>query len=86
MAIFPRGTDPKDPDVVSMREKIASVNAELKKMDDGKQTRYLDIGEKLLAPDGTLPKSIMPDGLHLNHDGYEIWAKALQPMLEEVMK
>ena len=48
--------------------------------------KYLDIGDKFLEPDGTLPKEIMPDSLHPNAKGYEIWAEAMQPTLEELMK
>jgi lysophospholipase L1-like esterase len=39
-----------------------------------------------LDPDGTLPKTIMPDALHPNEKGYVIWADAIQPLLEEMMK
>ena len=54
--------------------------------DDGKTVKYLDIGDKFLEPDGTLPKSIMPDALHPNEKGYEIWAEAVKPTLDEMMK
>jgi beta-glucosidase len=62
------------------------VNAELAKLDDGKTTRFLDIGDKFLAPGGVLTKEIMPDYLHPNAKGYQIWADAMQPLLDEMMK
>jgi lysophospholipase L1-like esterase len=86
LGIFPRGMDPKDAKVASMRDKIKAVNAELAKLDDGSKTRYLDIGDKFLTPDGMLTKEIMPDALHPNAKGYQIWADAMQPLLDEVMK
>jgi lysophospholipase L1-like esterase len=86
LAIFPRGADPKDPQVVEMREKIKTVNAGLATLDDGSKTRFLDIGDKFLSPDGTISKDIMPDALHPNHNGYQIWANAMQPLLDEMMK
>ena len=86
LAIFPRGADPNDPHVADMREKIKFVNRGLAKLDDGDKTRFLDIGDKLMAPDGSLPKEIMPDALHVNHQGYQIWADAMQPLLNEMMK
>jgi lysophospholipase L1-like esterase len=86
MAIFPRGQDPRDPAVAAMRDKIKFVNAGLSKLDNGDKTRFLDIGDKFLAPDGTLPKEIMPDALHPSHAGYEIWADAIQPTVDEMMK
>ena len=50
------------------------------------KTRYLDIGPKFLDADGKLPKDIMPDALHPNEKGYQIWADAMQPLLDEMMK
>jgi len=81
MGIFPRGAEPSDPN----RAKIREVNRALAKLDDGDRVRFLDIGDRFLAPDGSLPKEIMPDALHLSFKGYQIWAEALAPILEEVM-
>lgn len=86
LAIFPRGMDPKNPGVAGMREKIKTVNAELAKLDDGSKTRYLDLGPKFLDAEGNLPADIMPDALHPNVKGYQIWADTMQPLLDEMMK
>jgi lysophospholipase L1-like esterase len=86
LAVFPRGADPATPAVAGMREKIKFVNEGLAKLDDGDKTRYLDIGPKFLDADGKLPKEIMPDALHPNVRGYQIWADAMQPLLDEMMK
>ena len=48
--------------------------------------RFLDIGPKFLKPDGTLPVDIMPDLLHPNEKGYQIWANATEPTLAEMLK
>jgi lysophospholipase L1-like esterase len=53
---------------------------------DGKLTRYLDIGPKFLDTEGNLPKDIMRDALHPSAAGYRIWADAMQPLLDEMMK
>lgn len=45
----------------------------------------MDIGDAFLAPDGTLPEEVMPDGLHPNERGYEIWADAVMPTFREMM-
>jgi lysophospholipase L1-like esterase len=82
LAVFPRDPSPNSP----QRIKIKAINEELAKLDDGKLTRYLDIGDKFLTPDGTLTKDIMPDYLHPNAKGYQIWADAMQPLLDEMMK
>jgi lysophospholipase L1-like esterase len=86
LAIFPRGADPADPKVAATRAKIKTINAALAKLDDGDKTRYLDIGDKFLSKDGSLSKDIMPDALHPNAKGYQIWADAMQPLLDEMLK
>ena len=48
--------------------------------------RYLDIGPKFLEADGTLSRDIMPDLLHPSLKGYQIWADAMNPTLDEMMK
>lgn len=81
LAVFPRG-EAGDP----QRDKIAQVNGIIKELDDGKRVRYLDIGGKFLEEDGSLPKNLMPDLLHLSERGYEVWGEAMGPLLEEMMK
>lgn len=75
LAIFPRGATPNDP----LRLKNDEVNQIIKNLDDGSKVRYLDIGDKFLATDGTLSREIMPDLLHLSGKGYEIWAESIEP-------
>lgn len=48
--------------------------------------RFLDIGAKFLGVDGKIPDSIMADQLHPNATGYQIWADAMRPLLEEMMQ
>lgn len=86
MAIFPTGADPADPVVADKRRKIAFVNETLAALDDGDRVRYLDLGPRLMAADGKLPPAILPDALHLSAAGYRIWADAMLPLLEEMMK
>jgi prolyl oligopeptidase len=80
LAVFPRGEKPGP-----VREKIKQVNEIIAKLDDGKTVRYLDIGDKFLESDGRLPKAIMPDFLHPNEKGYEIWAAAVKGPLMELL-
>ena len=83
LAIFPRDMKPD----TKNRSRIKEINEQLAKLDDGGKTvKYLDIGKKFLDPDGTLPKEIMPDALHPNAKGYQIWADATAPALEEMLK
>jgi lysophospholipase L1-like esterase len=76
LGLFPRGekTDP-------IREQVKAVNAGIARLDDGQHVRFLDLGDKFLAPDGTLSRELFPDLLHPNARGYQIWADALEPAL-----
>jgi lysophospholipase L1-like esterase len=82
LAVFPRAPLANDP----RRAKLKEVNEEISKLDGKENVTYLDIGAKFLEPDGTLPKTIMPDALHPNEKGYEIWAEAIAPTLQKLMK
>ena len=79
--IFPRGAT-NDP----VREQVRAVNAGIGRLDDGKSVKFMDIGSKFLKPDGTLPRDIMPDSLHPNAKGYQIWADALEDPLNQILK
>jgi lysophospholipase L1-like esterase len=81
LAIFPRGTldDPQ-------RAQVALINTVIARLDDSKMVKYLDINPKFLEDDGTLPESIMPDLLHPNEKGYQIWAEAMEPTLAGMLK
>lgn len=81
LAIFPRGEkDSKE------RSDVAEVNRGLAKFHDGQHVFFLDIGPKFLEPDGTLPKALMPDLLHPNAKGYEIWAEAIREPLAKLLE
>ncbi len=83
LGIFPRGMKADDPN----RARIKHINSIIAGLDDGGKTiKYLDFGDKFLEADGTLPKSIMPDALHPNAKGYEIWADAIGMPVQEMMK
>ena len=83
LGVFPRDAKPG----TKNRAKIAEINKTIAKLDDnGKTVKYLDIGEKFLEKDGTLSKEIMNDYLHLTPKGYEIWAEAITPTVEALLK
>ncbi len=82
LAIFPRGANNAD----KLRQQNEATNAIIKGYADGKTVIFEDIGPKFLGPDGTLSKDIMPDLLHPNDKGYEIWASAIDAKIKELMK
>jgi len=79
LGIFPRGEKPADP----ARDKIAKVNAIISALGDGKRVIYMDLTAKFLDADGMISREIMPDFLHPSPKGYEIWADAIQPIVEK---
>ncbi|MBT5690261.1 MAG: GDSL family lipase [Opitutae bacterium] len=81
LGVFPRGAN-KDDARCKVNEKA---NAIFKKLADGKDVHYLDIGDKFLDPDGALNRKIMPDLLHLSEEGYTIWAESIEPTLKKLM-
>jgi len=81
LAIFPRGADAKD----RLRQVNSQTNEIIAKLADGKNVYFMDIGPKFLDKDGTLPRGIMPDLLHPNAKGYEIWAEAIEPQVKKLM-
>ena len=82
LSIFPRGPNAQD----KMRLQNDATNALVAKFADGSKIQYLDIGKAFLEPDGTLSKEIMPDLLHPNAKGYEIWTAAIKDKVAEMMK
>ena len=81
LAIFPRANTKTE----EMNKQIPEINERIKKLDDGKNVKYLDIGERFLVS-GKMSKEIMPDYLHLSTRGYEIWAEAVAPVIRQMMK
>lgn len=78
LAIFPRGERPNP-----QREKNAKASKIGSELADETNVFYMDIGSRFMDEKGTL--QVMPDQLHLNEKGYEIWADAIEPRVAELM-
>ena len=86
LGIFPREPRMRDGKPVTMpMDKIRNINKQLPELAKQWNVRFLDITDKFLV-DGKVPKDVMPDQVHPSEKGYEIWAKAIMPTLEEMMK
>jgi lysophospholipase L1-like esterase len=82
LAIFPRGAKADDGARV-LNEKINGIIAGFA---DGKHVFFQDINKAMLDAEGTLSKDIMPDLLHPNEKGYEIWARTMNPELQRLLQ
>lgn len=81
LAIFPRGKDAGD----SLRKLNDATNQILAGLADNQHVFYLDVSAKFLEDGGVLPAAIMPDLLHPNEQGYEIWAEAMEPTVKQLL-
>ena len=79
MAIMPREQDPGHP----RRQLIDETNRLLKIYAKEQKITLLDIGPEMLSPDGTLSRDIASDFCHPTEKGYQIWAEAIRPFVEE---
>ena len=81
MGVFPRGQQPNH----KFRSKIDEINRALLPLADNQNIFFLDIKNELLEKDGSLSKKITGDFLHLTPAGFEIWAKAMQPVINRLV-
>ena len=81
LGVFPRAISTSP-----FRQQIKTINETIAKLDDGKKTRFLDIGKAFLDAQGEIPKDVMPDGLHPNTHGYDLWYEAMNPLLTEMLR
>jgi lysophospholipase L1-like esterase/photosystem II stability/assembly factor-like uncharacterized protein len=81
LAVFPRGEKADDP----ARQINENLNQIIAGFADGAHVSFLNINQAFLQADGTLSRDIMPDLLHPNEKGYEIWAREMEPALQKLL-
>ncbi|WP_284614984.1 GDSL-type esterase/lipase family protein [Aquabacterium humicola] len=81
LAVFPREEQPTGP----LRRLNERINEHIRGLADGRDVHFLDIGQVLTQPDGTLSKDVMPDLLHLSPKGYALWQAAMDPVLTPLL-
>lgn len=81
LGIFPCGENNENPS----RKLNNEINAITKTFADDQKVWYLDISDAFLDAEGNLSKDIMPDLLHPNAKGYQIWAEAVEPTIEKLL-
>ena len=80
VAIFPRAEN-----FNAQRGKLAQINQVLRRLADDKTVFWADFGHKFLNDDGTMPRELMPDYLHLSKAGYQIWADSIENQLSQLL-
>ena len=81
LGIFPRGAMPD-----ATRAKVAAVNDRIALLDQRNSVTYLDIGQALLEPDGSISEDVLYDFLHPSAIGYAKWAAAMKPTLDRLLE
>jgi len=80
LSIFPRDEKPDG----THRQLNDAINERIKTFTDGDKVQWLDLTATFLAGDGTLPAATMPDFLHPELAGYEMWAKAMESRISSL--
>ncbi len=79
---FPTGATPDSP----TRLAVDALHAGVAPLADGDHVRYMDLRPLFLNPDGTINHTTMGgDDVHITGAGYEAWAEAVRPVVEEMM-
>jgi lysophospholipase L1-like esterase len=70
----------------AVRREVAAINQKIAALADGQSVRYEDVGARFLAPDGSISQEVMGDFLHPTAGGYRIFAEALAPVVDEMVR
>lgn len=81
LALFPRGDLPEKEQL-----RLREASRRYSRLAADPMVTFLDIGGVFLDKDGRLPRSVMPDLLHLSETGYELWAGAMEPVLHGLLQ
>lgn len=82
LGIFPRSTDPGR----ERHVKNTQVNETLATFAEDPWIHYLDLEAAFSDAEGNLRRELFRDGLHPNHNGYAVWAEAMQPKLDALLQ
>lgn len=83
LGLLPRNIDEKKIDYMKM---IKYINKELKKLAKNKYIIFYDIGKKYFTKNGKAMTNLIPDGLHPEKKGYEVFGKHLLKIIKRNWK
>lgn len=81
LGVFPRGASGDDP----LRQVTVAINNLAHTYADNKQIFFLDLSPLFLDNQGRLAQHLMPDYLHPNERGYQVWAEGMENMLTRLL-
>jgi len=62
---------------------VKEINAAYLAVAEKAGVSFVDLTPTFAAPDGTLKPELTYDGIHLNEEGYRVWAKVLKTYIED---
>ena len=82
------GIFPRDLPGSRNRQLVADTNQLISALNDGQHVFFLDLTDKFVGPDGTIPADVMADRppLHPTAKGHAIWAEAIKEPLAKLME
>ena len=84
--IFPRGESAQSARHGQARVRNDRTNALLKTFAQANpDIAWVDFNDRLVGPDGWVPREIMADEIHPTDKGYDIWMDAVNPVLSQVL-
>lgn len=81
LGVFPRGASADSP----LRRLNVAVNTLIHTYADNQQIFFLDLSPHFLDNRGRLSQHLMPDYLHPNELGYQVWADGMEAMLKQLL-
>jgi beta-glucosidase len=81
LGVFPRSASADDP----LRKVNASIDGHLEAYADNQHIFFLDLSRRFLDDRGRLSQDLMPDYLHPNERGYQVWADGMEPMIRQLL-
>lgn len=81
LGIFPRSASADDP----LRRLNVAINDRLRTYADNQQVFFLDLSRHFLDDQGGLSQDLMPDYLHPNERGYQVWADGMEDRIRKLL-
>jgi len=82
LGVFPRHYSPHN----EMRIRNKDINNLIQSFKDEGHVYYLNINNIFLRNDNVMKEELMPDLLHPNASGYQLWAETMEPTINQLMR
>jgi lysophospholipase L1-like esterase len=81
LGVFPRSASADDP----LRRLNAAINNRIRHYANNQQIFFLDLSQRFLDDQGRLSQDLMPDYLHPNERGYQVWADGMEDVIRKLL-